>query len=261
MKILALLAIIAWINCAELTRDLDAPNAVKPILVELFTSEGCSSCPPADTWLQKLDSTQPIAGAQAIVLSEHVDYWNHDGWKDPYSSQLFTERQNGYVRALGLNSPYTPQVIVDGTSVLKLSDSQQVNQVLLNAVKAPQVPVTINAMTVDGSAPAVLRAHIEVDGTSQKRNAEIYAVLALDHAESRVLHGENGGRRLMHVAVAQELIKVGKLEKGSTFSKEFQANLKPGIDPGNLRLVVFVQEPNLGGVLGAALHESSPARQ
>jgi hypothetical protein len=115
-------------------------------------------------------------------------------------------------------------------------------------------------MTVDGSAPAVLRAHIEIDGTLQKRNADIYAAVALDHAESQVLHGENGGRRLTHVAVAQQLIKVGQLEKGQVFRKDFQTNLKAGIDPGNLRLVVFVQESNLGGVLGAALHESIPAR-
>jgi hypothetical protein len=261
---LILFTLFVLFACAsEPSQPQSAPanNHATPVLVELFTSEGCSSCPPADAWLQQLDAQQPVPGAQVIVLSEHVDYWNHDGWIDPYSSSLVTDRQAAYVRALGISSPYTPQLIVDGTTELQLENKKQTAEVLLKAAKAPQIPVSIGPIHVRGPTPALLRAHIEADGTSSRHNADIFAAVALDHAESQVLRGENGGRRLQHVAVVQELVKIGKLEKGKTFAQDFQLKLKPGQDSENLRLVVFVQESGPGNVIGAALREVWPRSQ
>jgi hypothetical protein len=227
----------------------------RPVMVELFTSEGCSSCPPADALLRKMDTSQPVAGAQLIVLSEHVDYWDHDGWKDPNSSPALTERQSDYVRTLGLKTPYTPQIIVDGTSEMRANDPQQADKVFHEATAEPKVPVRISEVSVDAGNPAVLRMRIEADGNSDQHNADVYVAVALDHVESQVLHGENGGRHLTHVAVVLQLTKVGKLRKGQRFGETVQLKLKPGTDPNNLRIVAFVQEPGPGKLLGAALRK------
>ena len=226
-----------------------------PVLVELFTSEGCSSCPPADALLEKMDGAEVVPGAPLIVLSEHVDYWDHDGWKDSNSSSALTDRQVAYVHALGVQAPYTPELVVDGTSEMHANDPQNMNKVLQAAAAAPKVSVRIGEVSVDAGNPVVLRTRIEADGESSEHNADIYVAVALDHVESQVLHGENGGKHLTHVAVVQQLTKIGKLRKGKAFDESVQLKLKPGTDPKNIRIVAFVQESGPGKLLGAALRK------
>lgn len=222
-----------------------------PVLLELFTSEGCSSCPPAEAFLQRMDSSQPILGEKLIVLSEHVDYWDHDGWKDPYSSHAFTERQNDYVGWLRLRTPSTPQFVVDGSSLWQ-GDLQKIQQTLTEAKSHSKVPVSITTITFEAGVAPVVRLHIDVDGRSVSHSAELLVATALDHAESDVLRGENGGKRLEHVAVAEEIKKIGKVEKGKDLSRDVELKLKPGAEKSNLRIIAFVQESGPGKVLGVA---------
>ncbi len=172
------------------------------------------------------------------MLSEHVDYWNHDGWKDPYSSHPLTERQSDYERILRENGPYTPQVIVDGTSQAKLGDANEMRQVFEKSAASPKIPVNITSVRFGLS----VRVHVDADGHTTTRNTDVYIAIALDHAESQVLRGENSGRHLIHTAVVVELQKIGSLKKGSTFSKDVEVRLNSPIDPKDLRVVAFVQE-------------------
>jgi hypothetical protein len=251
MRLFAAFVVITFAIAADCGRAADATRST--VLVELFTSEGCSTCPPADDLLQRIDATQPVPGAQVIVLSEHVDYWNHDGWRDPYSSSFWSDRQSGYVHALGLNTPYTPQIIVDGAAELRANSAEQIVEILEKAAAAIKVPVKITSLRVDPKMPGLIHAHIEADGTLEKHNADIFLVAALDHAESQVLSGENSGHHLAHVAVVQQIVKVGKLEKQKTFAQDVEIKLKSGTDPASVRIVCFVQESAFGKVHGAAL--------
>ncbi len=245
--------LFSWIGTVLLLASVPAgstaPKPLTPILVELFTSEGCSSCPPADTFLRNLDSKQPVAGVQFIVLEEHVDYWDGDGWKDPFSSHELTLRQTAYAQRLHVAEPYTPQMVVNGAFEFVGNDGNRAAQAFDKAIATAPDPIRISSVSVsDGS----LHAHIEADPETSK--AEVWVALAIDHAQSQVLRGENGGHHLEHVAVVKKLARIGKLDKQQGFSKDI--TWKSIAQPS--RIVVFLQEPGQGNVLGAAMAQVHP---
>jgi hypothetical protein len=217
-----------------------------PVLVELFTSEGCSSCPPADALLRTLDSTQPVGGAELIVLSEHVDYWDDLGWRDPHSSHAFTIRQQRYATRLGLASAYTPQMVVDGNLEFVGSDRGRANHAFEKARAGPKIEVRISQVQL---ADRRLNAHIETEAVSS--NSEIFVAVALEHVQSEVLRGENGGHRLEHVAVVESLSKVAAIAKAASLSRNIAIPVNSSGGP--YRLIAFLQEQNQGRVLGATV--------
>jgi hypothetical protein len=158
---------------------------------------------------------------------------------------------------MGLDTPYTPQIIIDGAKEVKIGDAQAVERVFQQAVVSPKVPVHISSVSVDPKNPGLLHAHVNADAATIKHGADIYLAVALDRVESQVLHGENGGRRLTHVAVVQQIEKIGKLKKGDAFAQDVQLKLKTDTPLDNLRVVAFAQESGPGKVLGASLWKSA----
>jgi hypothetical protein len=223
----------------------------QPVLVELFTSEGCSSCPPADKNLTFLERQQPVAKADVITLAFHVDYWDRLGWKDRFSSPLYSRRQEIYSQALKIGSNYTPQMVVDGREEFVGSDSGKASKEITKAVDTPKATVGVG---IDGR-----KATLKVSNVPTHDDATIFAAVAEDAISSRVEGGENSGMTLEHVSVVRELKTLGVLQSDkSDFEIVFDVPSNPEWDPKNLRVVVFVQENDSRKVIGVGRGRATP---
>lgn len=216
------------------------------MLVELFTSEGCSDCPPADDLLARLDQEQPITGVHVIVLSEHVTYWNHDGWTDPFSMAEMDDRQNDYIARFHLNSDYTPQAVVDGAEQMVGSNVIQLVHAINHEAALPGKSLAITAANMEKGS-----VHFSVQAPDSQKD-HLYVALAQDVARSQVGSGENAGRTLHYVAVVRDI-----KEFGSKFADGHEINISTGNlnrheEAGAVRLVVFLVDPHNGHVDGAA---------
>ena len=209
-----------------------------PVLVELFTSEGCSSCPPADDVLARLVRDQPVKDVEIVALSEHVDYWDSLGWKDPYSSPIFTERQEAYGSLLARGRVYTPQAVVDGRVELIGSDEALAREAAAKA--ATQTHGTLTAQRTGNTL------HLEAKLPAHS-GAEILLASVDDPPAARVARGENAGRTLTHVRVVRELRHVGRTDQLA-----WSGDVDLGARAARLRLVAFVQERSSGRVLASA---------
>jgi hypothetical protein len=225
----------------------------KPVVVELFTSEGCSSCPPADNLLRALETKQPIAGAEIIALEEHVDYWNQDGWEDPYSSAEWTSRQKEYVAKFKGDGAYTPQMVVDGEKEFTGNNIRSAKETIVAAAQQQLATITI---TPDPEAKGD-EQHFQVrvgNVPPGGEKADVWLAITEDGLGNNVEAGENKGKNLQHAAVVRSLLKIGSTgSKGAAdFSADPQVKFKSSWKKENLRVVVFVQDKKNWHILGAA---------
>lgn len=177
--------------------------AQSPVVVELFTSQGCSSCPPADALLRRIAHDPKLRG-RVIPLSFHVDYWNRLGWRDPFSSRQWSQRQADYVRALELDTAYTPQVVVNGTQQMVGSSVFEVYRAIeAESQRQPGGTIRITR-TRDGA---------DVRARTQRRDVDLIVVTYDTVAVStNVTRGENSGKKLVHEGIVRTLVRAPSLE-------------------------------------------------
>ena len=242
--------IAAWSCPAAVGQGGTSAPAVhrQPVLVELFTSEGCSDCPPADALLAQLDQQQFVPGAEAIVLSEHVTYWNHQGWRDPFSFDLIDQRQQQYARKFMLSDVYTPQMVVDGAEQFVGSNAAKLQVAVAKEAAKPKLDVQIAGAHIapDGPVSFTVQLPAGAKGT-------LVAAVAENATVSEVSRGENAGRTLHHVAVVRAMkefnAKQAASDRAFTLSGADLVSAEKAGTP--LRLVVFLVSGS-GHVLGAA---------
>lgn len=234
----------AAFSVSALVGKADDSKPQKTVVVELFTSEGCSSCPPADELLGHLRQDLAARNVQVIPLGFHVDYWDSQGWKDRFSSADFTRRQELYARSLNSkNGPYTPQMVIDGTADV-VGNSSQVEQVITQEAGKPDVAeVTLSPEGTD-------RLSVAVKAPPASKSNVMLAITE-DNLSTRVGAGENNGHTLHHAAVVREFRQLGQLHDG-TFTKDVPLKVKSDWKRADLRAVVFVQENPVGKIDGAA---------
>jgi len=252
--LLAVAAVALMGTHAQATSETPG-TARTPVVVELFTSEGCSSCPPADALLARLSEGQPDGNVQLIALEEHVDYWNDLGWADPFSSRDWTTRQNVYSGVLRNGNPYTPQMVVDGTAEFVGSRALQAREAIREAASKTKIPVTLTQGNVDKAGTGNFSVTVgKLEGAAKRDAAEVWLAITETGLHSAVTRGENAGEDLHHAAVVRSMRKIGeaRAEGETSFAGETAVPLQKEWKRENLRAVLFVQEKQSRRILGAA---------
>jgi hypothetical protein len=237
-----------------------APGGRVPVVVELFTSEGCSSCPPADDVLVKLSRMQNVSNARVIVLGEHVDYWNNLGWVDPFSSPQFRARQNDYAQTFKVDSVYTPQMVVNGRAEFVGDDMGRALSEIGRAAAQPSATVSVKAgrnatdqELVDLAVEIRDLPAINIRGKRGVAPVDVYLAVTEDNLTTDVKRGENSGHTLRHAAVVRSFGVIGNMDPREKSELSLRPTLKiPSTwKRKDLHAVVFVQDRSTRHILGA----------
>lgn len=231
------------------SQNTGAGSPASVAIVELFTSEACSSCPPADALLGQINLKRTSAGQLIVGISEHVTYWDSAAWKDRFSSRTFTDRQSAYASRLSSEGPYTPQMVLNGIEQFVGSDAGALEQALRDDARHPHLVLSILSSTLSSLGVDV---KFSLAGKTS-RPLDIFAVVTDDADQSNVLGGENGGRRLQHVSVARSLTRVAMVQGDG--EQSLHIVLPKGFQPGSgsgHHLILLAQEQHLGAIVGAA---------
>lgn len=228
---------------------LAADDGQATVVVELFTSQGCSSCPEADAFLGELAKRDDI-----IALSEHVDYWNYIGWVDPFASEVNTKRQKAYKHSLGAGYVYTPQMVIDGGSHVVGSDRDSVNRAIEAArgLPGPHLKVAMNS-------EANGRVHVSIPAGAVTEPATILLVAFDREHETNVTAGENNGRSIINYHVARGFAEIGRYQ-GKALSLTLGPDNLPKTFPATDGCAVLLQSEDSGAIIGAGLMWLNPGK-
>ena len=242
-------------------RTASSASVRVPVVLELFTSEGCSSCPPADALLARLAEQQPFAGAEIIALEEHVDYWDHEGWTDPFSSAQWTQRQQVYASGFADRGVYTPELVVNGRSGFVGSREGEAYRAIASAVAQPRTDISVSLLKPEKHDHEQVKVGVgKLQGAQQGDVAEVWLAITEMALHSSVSGGENAGHDLHHAPVVRWLHKAGASNLNATpsFTGESDLKLDSAWKRNNLRIVAFVQEKRSHHILGATVARFEP---
>lgn len=227
---------------------VDSPQESAPakrkssVLVELFTSEGCSSCPPADKNLADL-AKRSNGDVEIITLGMHVDYWNNLGWTDSFSAAKYSQRQSFYSNTFNLNGVYTPQMVVDGRYQFVGGNSDEANKAIEGSIKAAKGNIDLST--------AENKLKVNISDLPEHTSANVFLAIAENNLSTDVKRGENSGHVLSHTSVVRELRTIGTVNAADkNYTTETALQIPANWKKENIKLVVFVQVESTSKIIG-----------